>query len=218
MGNIKVFGIGLNKTGTTTLGRCFATLGYRHASVSRDLLIDWHNGILNRIKAVCDTHDSFEDWPYPLLFEKLFDWYGDSARYILTVRSSPLAWIRSLKNHSLKTHPTQHSRLIAYGYAYPHGLEQQHIAKYEDHNRKVRDFFVKRGLDHLLTVLCWESGDRWETLCSFLHEPVPNLPFPHEGRTNMDAIRHSPFFDENCRYIRNQLELLGIEYSPALIE
>ena len=154
MGKIKVFGIGLNKTGTTTLGRCFATLGYRHASVSRDLLIDWHNGILNRIKAVCDTHDSFEDWPYPLLFEKLFDWYGNSARYILTVRSSPLAWIRSLKNHSLKTHRTQHSRLIAYGYAYPHGLEQQHIAKYEDHNRKVRDFFVKRGLDHLLTVLC----------------------------------------------------------------
>jgi hypothetical protein len=210
MAKTKVFGIGLNKTGTTTLGRCFTTLGYRHSSMRRDLLIDWHNGILNRIRAVCDAYESFEDWPYPLLFEQLFDWYGDSARYILTTRSSPLVWIRSLKNHSLRTNPSQHSRLLAYGYAYPHGLEQQHIAKYEDHNRKVINFFAKRNLDHLLKVVCWESGDSWESLCSFLGEPVPDIPFPHEARTDINNIRKSEFFDQNCRNIRIQLELLGM--------
>ena len=32
---MKVFGVGLQKTGTTTLGECFKMLGYKHLSYSR---------------------------------------------------------------------------------------------------------------------------------------------------------------------------------------
>ncbi|MHC4376201.1 MAG: hypothetical protein ACYS26_06360 [Planctomycetota bacterium] len=36
----KIFGIGLNKTGTTTLGQCGRILGLRCTSFDRDLLDD----------------------------------------------------------------------------------------------------------------------------------------------------------------------------------
>ena len=37
---MKIFGTGLNKTGTTTLGRCFKILGFSHQSGSPSLLED----------------------------------------------------------------------------------------------------------------------------------------------------------------------------------
>ena len=84
----KVFGLGLIKTGTTTLGVCLRHLGYNHQSNRRDLLIDVRHGEFGQLFEVCDQFDSFEDWPYPLIFRELYERYGDGARYILTVRAS----------------------------------------------------------------------------------------------------------------------------------
>ena len=67
----KIFGIGLNKTGTTTLGSCLKQLGYRHSSFSLELLEASQRGDWSPIQRQIDAHDSFEDWPYPLLFERL---------------------------------------------------------------------------------------------------------------------------------------------------
>src|SRR5437016_2770727 len=129
----KVFGIGLNKTGTTTLTECLKQFGYRHLSCRRDLLIALREGRLDDIFAVIDQYESFEDWPYPLMYQELHARYPD-AFFILTTRTSPKVWIESLKNHSLHTHPTAHCRKLAYGYDYPHGFENEHIAIYEAHN------------------------------------------------------------------------------------
>jgi hypothetical protein len=41
----------------------------------------------------------------------------------------------------------------------------------------VRAYFAGRP-DDLLEV-CWEAGDGWKELASFLGQPVPALPFPH---------------------------------------
>ena len=86
--NNKVFGIGLNKTGTTTLASCLIELGYRHMSVRRDLLVGWFNGNLEPLFQVCDEYDSFEDWPYPLAYKELFyryvlDWIVNNNLNIL---------------------------------------------------------------------------------------------------------------------------------------
>ena len=40
----KVFGIGLNKTGTSTLGECLVALGYRHRSYSYELVQQLRRG------------------------------------------------------------------------------------------------------------------------------------------------------------------------------
>ena len=106
---IKIFGIGLNKTGTTTLAKCLDVLGCgKHVSCRGDLLAKFREGSLNEIFSVIDQNNTFEDWPWPLMYRELFFRYGDSARYILTKRSSANVWLESLKRHSLRTPVNKH--------------------------------------------------------------------------------------------------------------
>ena len=204
----KIFGIGLNKTGTTTLGACLTQLGYDHMSARRDLLVEVAGGRHEKLFQVCDRHESFEDWPYPLAYRELFARYGEGARFILTVRASPQAWLASLKAHAARISPVDHCRLLAYGYAYPHGFEAQHLAFYERHVAEVRAFFRAEGAEHLLKVLCWERGDGWAELCSFLDEAPPNRPFPH-ANSKAEARRNPLRTWANSRRISEQLRLLG---------
>jgi len=211
----KVIGLGLIKTGTTTLGACLRELGYNHISNRRDLLIAFRHGDLQSLYDVCDEHDSFEDWPYPLAYRELYGRYGSGARYVLTVRSSSEVWLASLKAHCLRTHPTAHSRLLSLGYAYPHGFEAEHIALYERHNAAVKAFFQEHGVGHLLKVICWEDGHGWPELCSHLGKDVPAVQFPH---LNSSAESETDTFivAENQRRIDEQLSLLGLADPPPL--
>ena len=175
---MKVFGVGLNKTGTTTLGQCFKLLGYRHAPYDRTLLYRLHEGDPEPAFAVADKFDTFEDWPWPLMFRQL-DLRYPSARFVLTERSSPQKWIGSLKNHSERS-GTERVREIAYGYPMPHGHEDELMAFYAAHGRAVREHFADRP-DKLL-VSCWETESRWHELCAFVGKDVPETPFPHANQ------------------------------------
>jgi hypothetical protein len=215
--DVKLFGIGLNKTGTTTLGECARILGYRHVACRRDLLIRLRQGSLEELLAVADAHDAFEDWPWPLVYKELFRRYGDRARYVLTVRRTPEAWLRSLKNHALLTLPEEHCRLLAYGYAYPHGFEAEHLAIYARHNAEVVAFFASEGASHLLATLCWEEGHGWAELCRLLGRSVPDVPFPHANRTRKEALVDQPLYAANAARIKEQLRLLGLPASGSLV-
>lgn len=174
----KVFGIGLNKTGTTSLGVCLTRLGFRHASFNLHLLKQVNKGDLRSLFEVVDEHDSFEDWPYPLVFDALDQRYPGS-RFILTRRLTPSHWLRSLKSHALRTDPKigPQSRALAYGFPYPQHNLEAHLEFYENHLRRVRTYFMNRP-DDLLEV-CWEEQANWEPLCRFLRQPIPADPFPH---------------------------------------
>jgi hypothetical protein len=203
-----VIGIGLNKTGTTTLAVALGLLGYGpHVSNRRDLLALYRAGDPGPALAAVDAAESCEDWPFPLMYRELFDRFGAAARYVLTVRRDPQAWLASLKAHALRTPPDRHARLLAYGWAYPHGAEAHHLDFYVRHNAEVRAFFRERGAEHLLLEACWEAGDGWEALCGFLGRPVPPVPFPHAN-----AAEPSPdpaVVAANRAKIRDQLLLLG---------
>jgi hypothetical protein len=189
----KVFGVGLNKTGTKTLRRCLETLGYRHQSYSSAALELYVSGRGAELVEMAERFDSCEDWPWPLLWREFYARYGDGARYILTRRSSAQVWVESLKAHSLRTHPTMAMRPLIYGYFYPHGYEAEHIAAYERHNEAVRSFF-KREAPHAFLEVCWEEGSSWADLCSFLGRPAPNAELPHERplTANLDeAVRNA---------------------------
>lgn len=203
----KVFGIGLIKTGTTTLARCFGILGLgTHVASRGDLLAKYREGALDEIFAVSDDAETFEDWPWPLMYRELFYRYGDTARYILTTRSSAEVWLESLKRHSMRTPVDSHCRLLAFGYNYPHGLEAYHLRFYETHNRQVREFFALQNCQHLLLEVSFDSGHGWPELCAFLNRPVPDVPFPHEnlGTVPIPEGRQR----ENAIRIREQLSLL----------
>jgi hypothetical protein len=173
----KIFGIGLNKTGTTTLKRCMQIFGYKHKSCSPELLKDVieHNKF-EQLYATVNQYDSFDDWPWPLIYKKLDKKYPNS-RFILTLRKDVNTWLKSLKKHSLRTKPLDNCRIYAYKHHYPHGHEEDHIRQYHSHEKEVKEYFSNRP-DDLLTV-CWENGDGWKEICEFLNLDIPDKQFPH---------------------------------------
>lgn len=184
-GSGKVFGIGYNKTGTTTLALCLQHFGYRHKSSDLELTRLVGRGEIEPVLEHAESYDSFEDWPWPLIYREL-DARFPGSLFILTVRRSSEVWLRSLKRHALLTGPTEF-REIAYGHALPAGHEAEHIARYEEHNREVRAYFGSRP--HQFLEVCWETGSGWEDLARFLGHPVPDLPLPHANRSDRKRKR-----------------------------
>ena len=79
----KVFGIGWAKTGTTTLGDCFKILGFDHQSQDLGLVKDIGQGDLSQIMALAEQKETFEDWPWIILYKELDEAFPGS-RFVLT--------------------------------------------------------------------------------------------------------------------------------------
>lgn len=179
---MKIFGIGLSRTGTTSLRTCFKELGFKHLSCRYDLLHQYRDGKLNEVLEVIDEYQSFDDWPYPLMYKELFQRYKDS-KFILTTRSNPNIWLESLKQHSLHTHPIRHCRYLGYGYNYPFGFEEEHLHFYNNHNNEVIRFFENNNASNRLLTVCWEKGTNWNEICKFLDiKFINDQQFPHENK------------------------------------
>jgi hypothetical protein len=177
---MKVFGIGLNKTGTKTLGACFRTLGLRNRSFDPDLLECYFRRDFHSVFNVADQYDSFEDWPWPLMYREFDENYPD-AKFILTIRKDPETWFNSLCRHALRTGPTR-AREIAYGYQMPMDNPECHLTIYNNHNQSVIDHFS--GRPEKLLVINWEARPSWELICNFLgYESIPQSPIPHENKS-----------------------------------
>lgn len=188
----KIFGIGLNKTGTSTLGQCGNILGYRCTSVDENLLEDFRlRNDFTRIKEKVNQFDLFEDWPWPLIYQEL-DQLFPGSKFMLTLRKSEKIWLESLKSHSMRTHPTRHCRKLAYGFNFPHKHEQEHLEFYRRHNDNARTYFENRSKDFI--EICWEDGDGFEKLCKFLECDVPNVPIPHANKGSESRARRSWLF------------------------
>ena len=155
-----------------------------------------------------EEFDSFEDWPWPLMYRQVFEKYGETARYVLTRRNTPEAWLESLKAHTLATNPHNNPRKRIFGFDYPHGAEAQHIAFYENHLAEVRKYFAEQNAAHVLCEVCWEEGDGWQEICDFLEEPLPNAPFPHVNR-RVVVSKDEDRLKENQRLIAAQLKRLN---------
>jgi len=172
---MKIFGIGLNKTGT--LKACLVTLGFTHYKCDRSLLKDYRlKNDFSRIFQIVNKYDSFSDWPWALIYKEL-DINFSGSKFILTVRKDAQRWLESLRRHSLFSPPFKHCRKLAYGYNYPFWHNKEHIKIYEEHNQKVMEYFKDRPDD--LLILSWEDGDGWEKLCNFLNKEKPNVTLPH---------------------------------------
>ena len=97
MNTPKVFGIGIQKTGTSSIKRALRQLGYRVATalgvhdphIARDVY-DLAFGLLDR-------YDAFQDNPWAILYKELDEWCPGS-KFILTVRPAE-KWIQSVVHH-----------------------------------------------------------------------------------------------------------------------
>lgn len=174
----RVFGIGLTKTGTSTLGACLSVLGYDHFGWRKGLFERVHAGHLDEAFAIADRHESFDDWPWPALYREMDDRFPD-ARFVLTVRRDSAGWFDSLAAHARRYEPTEQRRL-AFGCDDPRDDRGGVITRYERHNDDVARHFA--GRPGKLLEICWERGDGWSELCGFLGVPIPDEPLPHEHR------------------------------------
>jgi len=59
----QIFGIGLNKTGTTSLGNYFKKLGYKHYCNPDNINIIKAKNNINEIYKIAYKYEIFEDWP-----------------------------------------------------------------------------------------------------------------------------------------------------------
>ena len=142
---MKVIGVGLNKTGTKTLGKCFKIFGYCRMSFNDVAFNLWRTGHIEDLMKIASVYDAFEDWPWSLLFRE-FDKYFPETKFILTLRKDPEIWYKSLCNHAIHTGPTEYRKAI-YGEYMPQASKEKHIKFYESYNQEVRDYFRERPQD-----------------------------------------------------------------------
>lgn len=181
---MKIFGIGLSKTGTTSLAQALEILGYRvkdYPGIER-----YRAGDVTSIdRTVIDGHDALTDTPIPSFFRELDQAYPGS-KFILTIRDTD-SWLRSCKKQftpALAAKQNEaHRKLFLDLYGTDVYDETKFLQGYRRHIDQVLEYFKDRPAD--LLVLDLTAGDGWHKLCAFLGKPVPDRPFP---KANVTAI------------------------------
>ena len=172
----KVFCIGFQKTGTTSMEAALGELGYKVASIfGKELPLDeLRRSYVARGLEIAEEYDAVQDMPWPLLYREL-DQAFPGSKFILTWRDTD-KWLNSVCGH-LGTNGGVLQQL-SYGEdaRCPVGNEDLYRTVYETHNVDVRAYFRNRPDDFLEMKVA--DGDGWEPLCRFLNEPVPAVPFP----------------------------------------
>lgn len=165
MARPKIFGIGLSKTGTTTLTQALEILGCTATHFPRS----------DREIEFCDAAT---DAPVADIFEQL-DIRFPGSKFIYTVRERE-QWLRSCeKYYSIRQRQPDDIALELrrkfYGQA--EFDRERFAAGYDRHHERVLSYFADRPGDLLILDICGEDAG-WPLLCRFLEKSVPDTPFP----------------------------------------
>ena len=174
----KVFVIGFQKTGTTSLELALESLGYRVYGGDKNILkFDDDKTLKTYILNLLKSWDAVQDMPWPLVYKQLYELYPD-AKFILTIRNTD-KWIKSVVQYFASIRVPLHREI--YNVPCAEGYEETYTSVYNIHNRDVQGFF--KGKENFL-VMQTEKNFNFKTLCSFLGiESPPEENFPH-GRNN----------------------------------
>lgn len=187
--NPKIFVIGLNKTGTTTIYTALKELGFKLGEqkiaeyLTRDLL---YKNDYKRLFNYCNSAQAFQDIPFSLPnFYKKLDLKFPNSKFILSIRDSPEQWLESMNNFysfvtkSTTKKPTSKS-LKECGYIYKGFLydvfnhfypsetmfSNQYKEVYSNHISDVKSYFQYK--QNQLLILNVADEDSYFKLCDFL--------------------------------------------------
>lgn len=177
---VKVFGLGFQKTGTSSLHQAMEELGYEVCGTRPDLLLPILKGRNEKIFKITRRYDAFFDHPWPQLFQMVDDHFPGS-KFILTLRNDE-EWYNSVSQHIGDYKAPIHEWIYGRGYGLPKYNKTHTIEIYNTHNQKVLEYFNSRPGD--LLILNMPDELIWDKLCAFLNCPVPNKPFPKANVTN----------------------------------
>lgn len=197
---MKVFCIGFQKTGTTSLEAALTHLGYRVCDVRFEIIPDLRQKDFSAVWPIVDQYDALRDNPWPLLFRELDEKYPGS-KFILTIRDDA-SWIKSVVNH-FGNKPSEMLDFV-YGYPIPIGHEDVFLQTYRKHNQDVLRYFADRKED--LLVLDLNKEAKWAPLCTFLGKEIPTKPFPHQNKGAYTISEK--FFIKNLKRIKAKIRSL----------
>ncbi len=204
-GKQKIFCIGFNKTGTTSLKKAMLDLGYQVGN-QRDAELLLPNYLAQEYQGIikyCKSAQFFQDIPFslPETYKILEDNFPNS-KYILTLRDSPEQWYHSLCNfHSNSfsegklpnTYQLKNIDYVYKGFLWdsmnaitpldendPYKKEPL-IRAYNDHIENVQTFFKSKEKS-LLSINLAEK-DSYKRLITFLEVDSDESDFPWENKT-----------------------------------
>lgn len=202
----KVFCIGQNKTGTTSVEAVLKQLGYKMGKQEKaELLIhDWAKRDFKEIVKFCRSADAFQDIPFSNDFTyEILDYAFPDSKFILTVRNNKDEWFESITRFHTKLIgkgrvPTVND-LKDFSYRYKgwmwenmqlkYGIDETtlydykiYTDQYERHNQSVREYFKYRPDD--LLVLNLSDSDAMKQLHDFLGYDFDGSTMPHLNKSN----------------------------------
>jgi Sulfotransferase domain len=175
----RIFGIGLNKTGTTSLHEALQILGYTSLHYGGpETMASIRKAIVDRkpvLEYVDPAYDAFSDTTITHYYH-LADVQYPGSKFILTVRDLD-GWLSSRRRHVEKNQ--QRKAAGEYNDDFLEVDTERWTAEFQRHYGAVRSYFAHRPDD--LLVYDVVSGDGWEKLCAFLGREVPDESFPQKN-------------------------------------
>jgi len=180
---VKVFCIGLPKTGTSSLHHALTMLGLRSVHFPHDPVTVRQLREGKYDLDVMKNCDAVSDVPIPAIFPQL-DKAFPGSKFIHTVRDRS-SWLQSERNAPFNNDPPKPGtmrdfyRTLLYGVN--HFGEERFSWVYDQHMVLVEQYFAGDRQQDLLRIDVTKDP-RWEPLCDFLGVAVPDAPFPHRNK------------------------------------
>jgi hypothetical protein len=171
----KILGIGLSRTGTTSLTSALELLGFHsiHYPTSLEQIV---------------AHAGATDITVSLTYREL-DKQFPGSRFIVTMRplepwliSCEQLWKKNAEFFARSPLVMAVEKKIYGGNGYD---RQRYIDARDRHHAAIHTYFRTRHGD-LLYLDLFNDPDPWRTLCPFLDLAVPKTPFPHQNSS--DAV------------------------------
>lgn len=185
----KVFGLGLSRTGTTSLAAALEQLGMKiaHFPLDDNTICELTNGRY-RLTILC-SHDGITDIT-TIPFYKELDLAYPGSKFILTVRDKD-SWLASLNALLMREPPVSEFEKYANRpdaakfkkflreavYGSNTFSRREMSAAYDRHTYDVMGYFKNRPED--LLTLDIIGGDSFSKLCRFLKYSESDACFPH---------------------------------------
>jgi hypothetical protein len=172
---MKILGVGLSRTGTTSLTRALTLLGFKAMHYAPERLRDVFMGLNQKPDfRRYDDVDAITDIPAAFFWKELW-WAYPNLKFILTDRD-PDGWFKSIAAHfsknKHKNSPGKTLRKLVYGTS---EIDEE---TYKKHFNRHKETIVKSIPAEKLLVMNISAGDSWAKLCPFLDCPIPDVSFP----------------------------------------
>ena len=168
---MKIFCIGLSRTGSVSLNEALITLGFR----SR-FIFDGEEDLQGELA----DFDAFTHTPMAAKFKEMDERFPHS-KFILNIRNDREAWLKSCEKRVgmvvKKTDAMKKVLMRTYGTIVFD--REMYNSAYERHMENVLNYFADRKDDLLLIDIT--SGEGYEKLCPFLGKAMINEPLPRKN-------------------------------------